>query len=718
MHNMLKKTSNKNRVDSTEKNLFVEIIPYIFSLLERSFSPNHVNLYYFHQGKCCLGPYDSLLDYLEEDSQKKIIAFIQKACEEGRYDHLNLTSRFQDRLHLKGFSVGQGYFLLSFPDKQSLGDHSLPEIVSHIKNISHLLPLPVWCRDQEQNIIYANGQYQSFVETVNAELFQQTKAKYLAQLALNQDHSQALELQTTIGGEVHEYQIQETPIIDSQTGAHYTIGYGIDRTAEHHLERKLERLEGTQKKVIDALPMAAIVFNQQRHILHYNHSFLEMWPLNEVEISQIPDHPALLEFLYLKRLLPEHRDMKSWREEQFLLYRDINSNYKTLWFLPDGRSVHVTAVGLLHGGIIMFFEDVTSKRDLEKNYQDTANNLQDALNSLPLSVGVFNEECRLIVFNDEFSTLAQNALSKDVHLSQVSSFLEAYPQIADFCHEILSNLETGTLSEEYIKEVNDKECVFLLKAKRLETGYILFTCEDITAHAKFSKTLKEKNETLTELSFVREMFFRQISGQLREPLSAISGYAEALNSEIFGSLTEKQKEYLTDIHDASQDILELTDNLIDIARLKEDVDGIQAQFNTHNFYKMCGMVQEIVKRKLQKKNLTLTVDIPEETMIYGDYSLIRQAILQILYNAIDVSNNGQSIIMSYSPVEKTFTVMDYGCGFDDADLTKILSEQVDQNTHNGYGLRYIKRVCDLHQLRLVCQKHEQPSGTKMSIIGL
>jgi two-component system, sensor histidine kinase and response regulator len=52
---------------------------------------------------------------------------------------------------------------------------------------------------------------------------------------------------------------------------------------------------------------------------------------------------------------------------------------------------------------------------------------------------------------------------------------------------------------------------------------------------------------------------------LRSPLSSIRGLSEFLLNEIFGSLTEDQKEYTNIINKTSNEMLPLVNDLLDVS---------------------------------------------------------------------------------------------------------------------------------------------------------
>ncbi len=74
------------------------------------------------------------------------------------------------------------------------------------------------------------------------------------------------------------------------------------------------------------------------------------------------------------------------------------------------------------------------------------------------------------------------------------------------------------------------------------------------AHARAEAALKAKNE-----------FLASMSHELKTPLNAIIGFAEAMGMEVFGALDERYKSYARDIGKAGRHLLGLINDLLDVS---------------------------------------------------------------------------------------------------------------------------------------------------------
>jgi signal transduction histidine kinase len=76
-------------------------------------------------------------------------------------------------------------------------------------------------------------------------------------------------------------------------------------------------------------------------------------------------------------------------------------------------------------------------------------------------------------------------------------------------------------------------------------------------------------------------FLATMSHELRTPLNAIIGFSEVLQDELFGPLSDKQREYANDLAEAGHQLLSLVNDILDLAKvdagrmeldLTEDID--------------------------------------------------------------------------------------------------------------------------------------------------
>ena len=174
-----------------------------------------------------------------------------------------------------------------------------------------------------------------------------------------------------------------------------------------------------------------------------------------------------------------------------------------------------------------------------------------------------------------------------------------------------------------------------------------------------------------------------IAEELRQPMSSIFGYTELLLSESVGLLGAMQQKFLERIHTASDRMGSLLNNLIRVS-----AGEVKALSFMHGPVEVMHCLEDAiaqVQHKIQEKNITLRMDIPNDS-----YSLLGEedAVIQILYhlldNAIGASHeDGEVIIIMREQINEPnnylmISVADSGDGIPPTDIQRIF-----QRTYSG-----------------------------------
>jgi signal transduction histidine kinase len=204
------------------------------------------------------------------------------------------------------------------------------------------------------------------------------------------------------------------------------------------------------------------------------------------------------------------------------------------------------------------------------------------------------------------------------------------------------------------------------KARRIMDIYI----------SEISQARKEK-ETIQGL-------ISDMSHQMKTPLSNISMYSDLL---IEGSLSsEEQQEFLTRVKSETEKLQWMTDGLIKMSRL--EIGAIQlAPVKTgirQTIYESISSVVAIAA----KKNIDIVVSPFDDIELYHDRKWTREALNNILENAIKYSPVNGSIEISVEPLSlyTKITITDHGIGIDKSEFNLIFKRFYrGQNTKNYEG---------------------------------
>ena len=138
-------------------------------------------------------------------------------------------------------------------------------------------------------------------------------------------------------------------------------------------------------------------------------------------------------------------------------------------------------------------------------------------------------------------------------------------------------------------------------------------------------------------------FLSRMSHELRTPLNAILGFTQLLEME---EHTAKQGESIIHISRAGRNLLDLINEVLDIARL----DSGRTQFNIEDV-DVLELLRETVSFSVQtasKRKITITVAEPhgDAPFVSSDRERLRQVLLNLLSNATKFNRDGGSITLS------------------------------------------------------------------------
>jgi len=206
-----------------------------------------------------------------------------------------------------------------------------------------------------------------------------------------------------------------------------------------------------------------------------------------------------------------------------------------------------------------------------------------------------------------------------------------------------------------------------------------------------------ENSRLFQQSDLIEEFVHE----LRTPLSALSAATHLLKNRRVG---DDQKERMIEILDEEIDNLaDMSSSFLDLARLETGRKQYNVQqFNVSELLFEChGMMENDAR----KNGLSFKLELPENLpQIRGDRSKIKQAIVNLLNNAIKYNKDEGQITLSCQAAEKDLKIIvsDTGLGIPLEDPTRVFEkfyrvpEHREKIPGTGLGLSLVKQIITGH----------------------
>jgi PAS domain S-box-containing protein len=217
------------------------------------------------------------------------------------------------------------------------------------------------------------------------------------------------------------------------------------------------------------------------------------------------------------------------------------------------------------------------------------------------------------------------------------------------------------------------------------------------------RDLEEQNRRMQEANRLKSEFLANMSHELRTPLNAIIGFSRLLHSGRAGSLSATQTEYLGDILNSSEHLLQLINDVLDLAKV--EAGRTELHVEVVELARLAGEIRDILRGLASEKRIRLVVEVsPTPSTVSVDPRLFKQVLYNYLSNAIKFTPDGGQVVMKIGPEgDDTFRVdvEDTGVGIKPADMERLFVEfqQLDSSSSKRYpgtglGLALTKRIVE------------------------
>lgn len=251
-------------------------------------------------------------------------------------------------------------------------------------------------------------------------------------------------------------------------------------------------------------------------------------------------------------------------------------------------------------------------------------------------------------------------------------------------------------------------------------GVIVWRVMTGTVIRKQYLELQEARDEAQRANSAKSRFLANMSHELRTPINTIVGMDEMIMrenpTEDVKEYSGKVKKYAQDIKLASESLLVLINDLLDVSRIESGQMTLNEQ--EYDPEEMIREVLAMVRSKVEEKRLEFVTDIDEKlpVRLYGDGLKIKQIVLNLITNAVQYTNEG-SVYFSVRVTAKAETsvslrisVKDTGAGIREEDIEKLFNsyKRLDEMSNSsslgaGLGLDISRQYAELMDGKLKCE---------------
>ncbi|HEX8762975.1 MAG TPA: CHASE domain-containing protein [Candidatus Saccharimonadales bacterium] len=239
-----------------------------------------------------------------------------------------------------------------------------------------------------------------------------------------------------------------------------------------------------------------------------------------------------------------------------------------------------------------------------------------------------------------------------------------------------------------------------------------------------------------ELDQAKTEFVSLASHQLRTPLSAINWYGELLLGGDAGKLRKDQQEYVREIYEGSQRMIELVSSLLDVSRL--DLGKLSNQPAATDMTLLTSNLERELTTSIQTKHLAVIKNVASDlSPVWAEPKLLRMIVQNLLSNAIKYTADNGTVTVTLRKATSVeaesaklkasgsyffMSVADTGFGIPKAQQSKIFGKLFRADNvraldveGTGLGLYIVKQVTEKLGGR-VWFESEENKGTTFYVV--
>ena len=571
-------------------------------------------------------------------------------------------------------------------------DHIPADIAVFNKDQKYVYVNPITIPDEElRKWVIGKNDDEYCLRTGKPNSIAEGRKKLLNKIKSSKKQTEWEEKIKKTGGAIEYHLKKMTPITDKSGNVDMIIAYGTDISDLKKTEENLKLSDKRYREIFSFSQAWICTHNMNGVLLTINPAACDILGYDEKELigrridELIPEKLRVgFHINYLEQIKTEGRSEG--------IMNILNKDGRNIYLLYQNYQVNEPGY---EPYVIGFAQNITDRLKAEDALKRSEEKYRGIIENMNLGMLELDSDEQIMYANQRFCIMSGYTQAELISQNAKKMFLD--------------NGYTRNISEKMLKRqfsiANSYELA--VKNKKEEAKWWLVSNAplynedgtlkgsvsihlDITRQKKMEHQLRDAKLEAERSSDAKEMFLTNMSHEIRTPINAIMGLGKLLGKS---GLDEQQQYYLSSIRAASENLLVIINDILDLSKIEAGKIAIESM--SFDLKKIAAQAINMLTHKAEEKGLIIAHELDKRIApkLIGDPYRINQVLINMLSNAIKFTEKG-SVELNATVVEGDeayqkilVTIKDTGVGISEDFLKSIFKKftQEDETVARKFG---------------------------------